>query len=228
MSKLKLPNAHLNLYLHSGRDEYLDDFIQPKHCVKSEYQDKPHIIKTIIHRGNSQDLDGGDGVVIESGTEIVDETEADEEEELEQHEEVINMYETEDDRDIISEMFIPHTVSGGNVVGTISGSNHETITMVQSHHHHHQPHQQQIHHHQQQHQQQQQQQNHQQSSNNSTDDIKEQSLEVTSVSAYGLDPDERFLLSCSPILKRLSHKKNALARLKMQQILYDIEFGEEY
>lgn len=219
----------MKFYVRSGRDEYLDDFIQPKHTVKQEYQSKPHIIKTIIHRGNSQDLDAGDGVVIESGTEIVDETEAEEEEEMEQHEEVINMYETEDDRDIISEMFIPHTVSSGNVVGTISNPNHETLTMVQTHHHH-QPHQQQIHHHQQQHhqQQQQQQQNHQQSSNNSNDDIKEQSLEVTSVSAYGLDPDERFLLSCAPILKRLSHKKNALARLKMQQILYDIEFGEDY
>lgn len=40
------------------------------------------------------------------------------------------------------------------------------------------------------------------------------------------DPDERFLLSCSPILKRLPTKKNALARLKIQQILYNIEFGE--
>lgn len=41
------------------------------------------------------------------------------------------------------------------------------------------------------------------------------------------DPDERFLLSCSPILKRLPNKKNALARLKIQQILYSIEFGDQ-
>lgn len=38
------------------------------------------------------------------------------------------------------------------------------------------------------------------------------------------DPDERFLLSCLPILKRLPNKKNALARLKIQQLLFDIEF----
>lgn len=38
------------------------------------------------------------------------------------------------------------------------------------------------------------------------------------------DPDERFLLSCLPILKRLSTRKNALARLKIQQLLYEIEF----
>lgn len=40
------------------------------------------------------------------------------------------------------------------------------------------------------------------------------------------DPDERFLLSCAPILKRLSQKKNSLARLKVQQLLYEIEFGD--
>lgn len=40
------------------------------------------------------------------------------------------------------------------------------------------------------------------------------------------DPDERFLLSCLPILQRLPTKKNALARLKIQQLLYDIEFAD--
>lgn len=40
------------------------------------------------------------------------------------------------------------------------------------------------------------------------------------------DPDERFLLSCLPILKRLPNKKNALARLKIQQLLFEIEFDE--
>ncbi|XP_055920493.1 uncharacterized protein LOC129952090 [Eupeodes corollae] len=42
-----------------------------------------------------------------------------------------------------------------------------------------------------------------------------------------IDGDDKFLLSCSPILKRLSRHKNALARLKIQQILYNIEFGGE-
>lgn len=41
------------------------------------------------------------------------------------------------------------------------------------------------------------------------------------------DPDERFLLSCLPILKRLPNKKNALARLKIQQLLFDIEFESD-
>lgn len=41
------------------------------------------------------------------------------------------------------------------------------------------------------------------------------------------DPDERFLLSCLPILKRLTNKKNALARLRIQQLLFEIEFDEE-
>lgn len=40
------------------------------------------------------------------------------------------------------------------------------------------------------------------------------------------DPDERFLLSCLPILKRLPNKKNALARLRIQQLLFEIEFDE--
>lgn len=41
------------------------------------------------------------------------------------------------------------------------------------------------------------------------------------------DPDERFLLSCLPIMKRLPNKKNALARLKIQQLLFDIEFEND-
>ncbi|XP_063825347.1 transcription factor Adf-1-like [Ostrinia nubilalis] len=39
------------------------------------------------------------------------------------------------------------------------------------------------------------------------------------------DPDELFLLSCAPILQRLSAKQNAGARLKIQQVLYEAEFG---
>lgn len=40
------------------------------------------------------------------------------------------------------------------------------------------------------------------------------------------DPDERFLLSCLPVFKRLNTKKNALARMRIQQLLYEIEFEE--
>ncbi|XP_058821884.1 transcription factor Adf-1-like [Topomyia yanbarensis] len=40
------------------------------------------------------------------------------------------------------------------------------------------------------------------------------------------DPDERFLLSCAPVLKRLSMRKNALVKLKIQQLLYEVEFGD--
>lgn len=40
------------------------------------------------------------------------------------------------------------------------------------------------------------------------------------------DPDEKFLLSCAPILRRLGDKKNGLARLRIQQVLYEIEFGQ--
>ncbi|XP_075973189.1 uncharacterized protein LOC142974630 [Anticarsia gemmatalis] len=41
------------------------------------------------------------------------------------------------------------------------------------------------------------------------------------------DPDELFLLSCSPTLKRLNAKQNAVARLKIQQVLLEAEFGTE-
>lgn len=40
------------------------------------------------------------------------------------------------------------------------------------------------------------------------------------------DPDERFLLSCLPVFKRLNTKKNALARMRIQQLLYEIEFED--
>ncbi|XP_001867033.2 uncharacterized protein LOC6050421 [Culex quinquefasciatus] len=42
------------------------------------------------------------------------------------------------------------------------------------------------------------------------------------------DPDERFLLSCAPVLKRLSTQKNALVKLKIQQLLYEVEFGDPF
>lgn len=41
------------------------------------------------------------------------------------------------------------------------------------------------------------------------------------------DPDELFLLSCAPTLKRLNSKQNAVARLKIQQVLYEAEFGSQ-
>ncbi|XP_053696328.1 transcription factor Adf-1-like [Sabethes cyaneus] len=40
------------------------------------------------------------------------------------------------------------------------------------------------------------------------------------------DPDERFLLSCAPVLKRLPARKNALVKLRIQQLLYEVEFGD--
>lgn len=39
------------------------------------------------------------------------------------------------------------------------------------------------------------------------------------------DPDEKFLMSCLPVLKRLNPQKNALLKLKIQTLLYEIEFG---
>ncbi|XP_022117273.1 transcription factor Adf-1 isoform X2 [Pieris rapae] len=41
------------------------------------------------------------------------------------------------------------------------------------------------------------------------------------------DPDELFLLSCASTLKRLNAKQNAVARLKIQQVLYEAEFGTQ-
>ncbi|CAH2235147.1 transcription factor Adf-1-like [Pararge aegeria] len=41
------------------------------------------------------------------------------------------------------------------------------------------------------------------------------------------DPDELFLLSCAPTLKRLNAKQHAVARLKIQQVLYEAEFGSQ-
>ncbi|XP_023941219.1 transcription factor Adf-1-like [Bicyclus anynana] len=41
------------------------------------------------------------------------------------------------------------------------------------------------------------------------------------------DPDELFLLSCAPTLKRLNAKQHAVAKLKIQQVLYEAEFGNQ-
>ncbi|CAG9786383.1 unnamed protein product [Diatraea saccharalis] len=51
--------------------------------------------------------------------------------------------------------------------------------------------------------------------------------EETSCQCNRTDPDELFLLSCAPILKRLNPKQNAGARLKIQQVLYEAEFGNQ-
>lgn len=40
-------------------------------------------------------------------------------------------------------------------------------------------------------------------------------------------PDELFALSLVPALERMTHQQNALARMRIQQVLYDIEFGHE-
>lgn len=52
---------------------------------------------------------------------------------------------------------------------------------------------------------------------------KEQQVEIIS-SVYSNDPDEKFLMSCLPVLKRLPAKKNALLKLKIQTLLYEVEF----
>lgn len=40
--------------------------------------------------------------------------------------------------------------------------------------------------------------------------------------------NEKFLLSCAPAMSRLSNQKNALARLKIQKLLYDLEFEKKF
>lgn len=41
-----------------------------------------------------------------------------------------------------------------------------------------------------------------------------------------VDEDEHFMLSLVPSLRRMSNQKKAQARMRMQQVLYDVEFGE--
>lgn len=52
--------------------------------------------------------------------------------------------------------------------------------------------------------------------------------QLKSQPVYSSHPDERFLLSCLPIFQRLSNKQNALARLKIQQLLFKIEFNSDF
>jgi hypothetical protein len=41
------------------------------------------------------------------------------------------------------------------------------------------------------------------------------------------DDNEKFLLSCLPTMRRLTIRQNVLARLRIQQILFNIEFEEK-
>lgn len=43
-----------------------------------------------------------------------------------------------------------------------------------------------------------------------------------------LSADEKFLLSLSPAMKRLSQKKNSAFRIKIQQLLFELEYDEKY
>jgi hypothetical protein len=40
-----------------------------------------------------------------------------------------------------------------------------------------------------------------------------------------VDIDEQFLLSHLPALKRMTSRQNSIARMKIQQVIFDIEFG---
>lgn len=57
------------------------------------------------------------------------------------------------------------------------------------------------------------------------DNIDEQILNIISKEH---DADEHFLLSYLPTLKRMTPKQNAIAKIKIQQVLFDVEFGNNY
>ncbi|XP_056453208.1 transcription factor Adf-1-like [Gadus chalcogrammus] len=52
------------------------------------------------------------------------------------------------------------------------------------------------------------------------------SIQKEKENALAVDEDEHFMLSLVPSLRRLSNQKKAQARMRMQQVLYDVEFGE--
>lgn len=54
---------------------------------------------------------------------------------------------------------------------------------------------------------------------------KDQSKKHEVITQMSNDPDEKFLQSCLPVLKRVTAQKNALLKLKIQTLLYEIEFG---
>jgi hypothetical protein len=49
--------------------------------------------------------------------------------------------------------------------------------------------------------------------------------EFAQLSSKHSDPDEQFLLSCLPALKRMTPRENATARMRIQQILFEVEFS---
>ena len=52
------------------------------------------------------------------------------------------------------------------------------------------------------------------------------SIQKEKENTLAVDEDEHFMLSLVPSLRRLSTQKRAQARMRMQQVLYDVEFGE--
>lgn len=52
-------------------------------------------------------------------------------------------------------------------------------------------------------------------------------IEILETRQYSEDSDEKFLFSCLPVFKRLPPRKNALLKLKIQTLLYEIEFGDD-
>ena len=52
------------------------------------------------------------------------------------------------------------------------------------------------------------------------------SIQKEKENTLAVDEDEHFMLSLVPSLRRLSNQKRAQARMRMQQVLYDVEFGE--
>lgn len=43
-----------------------------------------------------------------------------------------------------------------------------------------------------------------------------------------MDSDEKFLLSLAPSMRRLPVKKNTMARIRIQQLLFEMEYDEKY
>lgn len=55
------------------------------------------------------------------------------------------------------------------------------------------------------------------------DDIPE--VAISSPSKSIVDPDERYLMSCLPALKRFTPQQKAYLRMQMEKLLYEVEFG---
>lgn len=49
---------------------------------------------------------------------------------------------------------------------------------------------------------------------------------TTNYEVMSFDDNDKFLLSCAPALRRLTKRKNALARIKILSALFEIEFDE--